>query len=210
MSTESSTQTAAPGTPPGPRPGLRERNKARTRNAIRTAAMDLFERQGYTATTVAQIADAADVSHTTFFRYFQSKEQVVLKDDLDDERRTAMFSGIEPGLSRFDLLRRMVSDMFAIAAEDEWASNMARYRLIQTEPTLFAAHQTESDAVISETTGFIAEYLGVRPDDLRLRVFIAAVTGVLFHVVDNSGNGEIPTLEECIEAIDLLEAGLPV
>ncbi len=210
MPSHVSISAAAPRDSSGPRPGLRERNKARTRNAIRTAAMELFERQGYTATTVAQIAEAAEVSHTTFFRYFQSKEQVVLKDDLDQADRNAMLASIEPGLGRFDLLRRIVTDMFEVASNDEWASNMARYRLIQTEPALFAAHQTESDAVMTETIGFIADYLGVEADDLRLRVFVAAVTGALFHVVDHTGNGEIPTLAECIEAIDLLEAGLPV
>lgn len=49
--------------------GLREKHKRRTRAAIRTAAMELFDAQGYAQTTVAQIAEAAEVSHTTFFRY---------------------------------------------------------------------------------------------------------------------------------------------
>lgn len=48
--------------------------------------MRLFEKQGYAGTTVEQIAREAEVSHTTFFRYFSSKEQVVLSDDLDDVR----------------------------------------------------------------------------------------------------------------------------
>ncbi|GEE00823.1 TetR family transcriptional regulator [Gordonia spumicola] len=210
MPTDSSTQTAAPGTTSGPRPGLRERNKARTRKAIRTAAMDLFEQQGYTATTVAQIADAADVSHTTFFRYFQSKEQVVLQDDIEDAERLALLEAIEPGLDRFALIRRIISDLYCLGENDEWASNPARFRLIKTEPGLLMAQQAESDTIIATTIGFISDYLGVPSDDLRLRVFMAAVTGVMFHVVDQSGITEVPTLEECLEAIGLLEAGLPV
>lgn len=209
MSTDVSTTTAAPGHSSGPRPGLRERNKARTRAAIRTAAMELFEKQGYAATTVTQIADTAEVSHTTFFRYFQSKEQVVLSDDLDD-RRDAILDEIEPGLDRFDLVRRMITDLFQVGADDEWASSEARFRLIKTEPALIAAQRTDADQSLSELRGFIADYLAVEPDDLRLRVFIAAVAGTLFHVVDNSGGGGIPTLDECLEALDLLEAGLPV
>lgn len=193
----------------GSRPSLRERNKARTRDAIRSAAMHLFEKQGYAATTVAQIADAADVSHTTFFRYFQSKEQVVLSDDLD-EARSELKNAIEPGLDRFGLVRRLITDMFQVGQDDEWASNPARFRLIQTDPALIAAQQADADRMLVELRGFIADYLGVEADDLRLRVFIAAAAGVLFHVVGHTGDGEIPTLEECLEALDLLEAGLPV
>src|SRR6266699_428029 len=69
--------------PAAPRPGLRERKKARTRAAIREHALRLFREQGYSATTVDQIAEAADVSPSMFFRYFPTKEDVVLQDELD-------------------------------------------------------------------------------------------------------------------------------
>src|ERR1700735_5238989 len=68
--------------PPSPA-GPRERKKARTRAAIREHALRLFREQGYHATTVEQIADAAEVSPSTFFRYFPTKEDVVLQDDFD-------------------------------------------------------------------------------------------------------------------------------
>ena len=66
-----------------PKPGLRERKKAKTRAAIQEVALRLFERQGYEATTIEQIAEAAEVSPSTFFRYFGSKEDVVVYDALD-------------------------------------------------------------------------------------------------------------------------------
>jgi AcrR family transcriptional regulator len=66
-----------------PRPGLRERKKAKTRAAIQEQAMRLFRERGYEATTVEQIAEAAEVSPSTFFRYFPTKEAVVMYDVLD-------------------------------------------------------------------------------------------------------------------------------
>src|SRR5262249_44921406 len=65
------------------RPSLRERKKAKTRAAIQQHALRLFREQGYAATTVEQIAAAAEISPSTFFRYFPTKEDVVLYDDLD-------------------------------------------------------------------------------------------------------------------------------
>jgi AcrR family transcriptional regulator len=60
--------------------GLRERKKVKTRLAIEDAALALFEAQGYEATTVEAIAAAAEVSTTTFFRYFPTKADVVLSE----------------------------------------------------------------------------------------------------------------------------------
>jgi len=58
-------------------PGRRERKKRARRERIYEAARQLFLEQGYAATTVEQIAEAADVAQTTFFNHFQSKDAVL-------------------------------------------------------------------------------------------------------------------------------------
>lgn len=72
-------------------------------------------------------------------------------------------------------------------------------------------NQVESDRAISEAADFIGDYLGVDRDSRRLRVFIAAVGGMMFHIandIEDPRDGQL--LDTLLEAIDLLEAGLPV
>ena len=64
-------------------PGLRELKKQRTREAIQEAALALIKRHWYDATTCEQIARRSRVSSATFFRYFPTKEDVVLQDEYD-------------------------------------------------------------------------------------------------------------------------------
>ncbi|GAB08846.1 putative TetR family transcriptional regulator [Gordonia araii NBRC 100433] len=190
--------------------GVRAAKKARTRAAIRAAAVDLFAKQGFAATTVEQIAQTAGVSHTTFFRYFQSKEQVIISDDLQEQRDAAL-AAIPPGLNHFDLLRRMISDLFEIALADKWASCHERVELINSEPELHRANQVEAERAISEAAEFIADYAGVPADDLHLQVFVAAISGVMFYIANSQ---EVIDHEEALArllaAIDLLERGLPL
>src|SRR2546422_11555826 len=63
--------------------GLRERKKLKTKEAIQREAMRLFQEQGYEATTIEQIAEAAEISPSTFFNYFPTKEDVVFNDPYD-------------------------------------------------------------------------------------------------------------------------------
>lgn len=65
--------------------GRRERKKARTRQALADAALELFLERGYEAVSVKEIADAADVSVTTLFKHFPSKETLVFDQEQDVE-----------------------------------------------------------------------------------------------------------------------------
>ncbi|MFB7470559.1 TetR family transcriptional regulator [Kitasatospora sp. NPDC056184] len=56
---------------------FRDRKKARTRDSIRSTALDLFEEQGFERTTVDQICRRVDIAHRTFFRYYPTKEALL-------------------------------------------------------------------------------------------------------------------------------------
>src|ERR1700744_4285253 len=100
-------------------PGLRERKKARTRASIREQALRLFREQGYQATTVEQIAAAAEGSPFTFFRYFPTKEDVVLQDDMD-ARMVEALSRQPPDLAPIAAVRAALSEAWASFTPTEW------------------------------------------------------------------------------------------
>ena len=64
---------------PGVSLGRRERKKLETRSALHRAALELFAKNGFRNTRISEIVDAVDVSESTFFRYFDSKEGVALE-----------------------------------------------------------------------------------------------------------------------------------
>src|SRR5512142_1333826 len=108
--------TAIPGASQDRPCGLRERKKARTRAAIREHALRLFRENGYQRTTVEKIAEAAEVSVSTFFRYFPTKEDVVLQDDMD----TRMIEALErqpADLSPLSAVRAAIRDTFTSYTE---------------------------------------------------------------------------------------------
>jgi AcrR family transcriptional regulator len=159
--------------------GLRERKKQRTREQIIEAAMGLFAERGYHATTIADIATAADVAPRTFFSYFPSKEAVVFHDvdrTLDGLARTLRER--LPGETAFDALRRFIDAMF-----DEWISEedeaVLRKRLCREDEGL-ANFQGGMMARIHELLlEAIADDLGEPQDALRPRLVAAAAMAAL-------------------------------
>jgi len=92
--------------------GLRERKKARTREALATAALELFARQGFDATTIEEIADACEVSPRTFFRYFPTKEAALFGDG--DDRRAALVAALAaqpPDVAPLDALHASMLEL---------------------------------------------------------------------------------------------------
>jgi AcrR family transcriptional regulator len=159
--------------------GLRERKKQRTRQQIIDAAMGLFAERGYHATTIADIAAAADVAPRTFFSYFPSKEAVVFHNvDRDLDGLAGTLRDRLPGETAFDALRRWIDAMFTewIAEEDE---ALLRKRLCREDEGL-ANFQGGVMARIHELLlEAIAVDLDEPQDALRPRLVSAAAVAAL-------------------------------
>lgn len=190
------------------RPGLRERKKAATRAAIQRHALRLFGEQGYAATTVDQIAAAADVSPSTFFRYFPTKEDVVVQDDYDP-LVVAGFRQQPPELNPVRAVRAAMRDVFSRLSPEEWHEASQRWTLMRTEPILKAAvldEFTRSQRLLAE---LVAERVGRDPRDAEIRAFAGAVVGIAMASIDrfDFSDGNEAYLSEVDAGLAALESG---
>jgi AcrR family transcriptional regulator len=194
--------------------GLRERKKARTRASLREHALRLFREQGYQNTTVEQIAAAAEVSPSTFFRYFPTKEDLVLQDDMD----TRMIAALEqqpPDLGPVAAVRAASRQMFDSYTADDIDILRETTRLTTTVPEIRARAMDEFARTITVVAEAVARRAGRPPDDLAVRTAAGAIVGVIMAVtMPWEGWSERTSLEGTFghidEALGLLEAGLPL
>jgi len=190
--------------------GLRERKKARTRAAIREHALRLFRDQGYQATTVEQIAEAAEVSPSTFFRYFPTKEDVVLQDDFDLIAMEA-FEAMPADMSVIAAYRAAAQQMYGSLGPEELARFRESVALTFTIPEVRARAVDEFARSIDQTAQAIARRTGHAPDDPAVRSVAGALTGV---IMSATMPWEGQPVEDMFERIDAalaqLEAGLPL
>jgi AcrR family transcriptional regulator len=159
-------------------PGLRERKKARTRASIREHALRLFREQGYTATRVEQIAEAAEVSPATFYRYFPTKEDVVLQDDLDVLTLDAL-EAQPSGLSPVAAVRAAVAEARAGFTEEERERFRQTTELTMAVPEIRARALDEFARTIDVSAAVLAKRSGREPDDIAARALAGAVFGVI-------------------------------
>jgi AcrR family transcriptional regulator len=205
--------------------GLRERKKARTRAEIQQHAMRLFRDQGYEATTVEQIAAAAEVSPSTFFRYFPTKEDVVVRDDYDRlilEAFRAQTKELSPLQAARAALRELAA-MLADSTPEELALEQERMALQLAVPEIRARSIDEFLRTFRVFAEVVAERVRSQPDALPVRTFVGALLGAMLGayvpMVDGAGSvtSETPGWEwgadlvmRMDEALALLEAGLPL
>jgi len=183
--------------------GLRERKKIQTRETIQRVAFNLFDEKGYANTTVEEIADAAEVSPSTFFRYFPSKELVLMADDLDQVTVEALAR--QPAdLSTMQAFRRAFDVTMATVSADEW--ERTRQRLVFSLPELRLVQFDVYRRVVKELAEADSRRTGRDADDFELHIFFGALAGALMAIIDRApGSVELMYL-----ALDFIEAGMPL
>jgi AcrR family transcriptional regulator len=190
--------------------GLRERKKARTRATIRQEAMRLFREQGYEETTVEQIAEAAEVSPSTFFRYYPTKEDVVLQDEYD-ELIVEAFRAQPPELSPLQAMRKALREVIGSLTATEREEEDERLRLSREVPELRAARLDEMIRTMRLLAAIVAERVGRSPEDPAVMAFAGALIGVGMSAMLCAGpNPVAKTYEQFDDALAFLEAGLPL
>lgn len=185
--------------------GLRERKKQRTREAIVEAAFELFDERGFDGTTIADIAEAAEIAPRTFFGYFPSKDDVVFHDF--EQRREMIAAWLrerEPGVNAFDALRAGIEGMAGEADPADLQEKRCRNRLVRENESL-AAHSEHLRGKFGDLLAeAVAEDLGDAPDDLRPRLVAAAAVAALGVIEDIPDDDA----EQPMETIDALLAFL--
>jgi AcrR family transcriptional regulator len=186
--------------------GLRDRKKLKTRDAIRREAMRLFGENGYPNTTIEQIAEAADIAPSTFFRYFPTKESVLIANDLDDVTVAAL-SRQPAKLPSLQAFRRAIETTFATVTADSWRFERARIRMVLTIPELKIAQLDAYQRTVARLAEAESTRTGRDPNDFEPRVFMGALAGGLIAALEGPPDNIV---DRMLRALDFIESGMPL
>ncbi|MFI7322588.1 TetR/AcrR family transcriptional regulator [Streptomyces venezuelae] len=201
-------RTSAPAGAPAP--GLRERKKLKTRLAIRDATYRLIRERGYEATTVERIAEAAEVSPSTVFRYFPSKEDIVLTDESDPflETRLRERPADEPIVESLRIVLRQAVSSGSGSAEQPEVSRL-RTRLMTEVPAVRSRLLDSTSVTGGALCRIVAERTGRDPGDLEVRAFamglIGALTETAAYWAEHGHRDDLPELVD--RTLDMLATG---
>ncbi|MEU6988560.1 TetR family transcriptional regulator [Streptomyces sp. NPDC046324] len=188
-----------------PVPGLRERKKARTKAAIQREAVRLFREQGYSATTVEQVAEAAEVAPSTVFRYFATKQDLVFSHDYDLPF-AVMFQAQSPDLTPMQAERQAIRSILNGISEQELALQRERFALILSEPELWGASLGSIHQTMQLMGEEVAKRAGRDVRDPAVRAYTGAVFGVLLQVSMDWANDPAmdfaSTLDEALRCLE--------
>ena len=175
--------------------GLRERKKERTRVAIQHEALRLIAERGYEATTCEQIAAAAEVSAATLFRYFPTKEDIVLQDGYDPLIAAAVLArpGSEPPLVA---VRRGFADALAEVYLGDVEPIRQRTALILSVPGLRSRAREQSAGLAEHLRRALAERSGSAANALEIEVAAACCAAAVAVAVERwaTQGGDLPPI----------------
>jgi AcrR family transcriptional regulator len=162
----------------GPAGGLRERHKESTRRSLEDAALRLFAEQGYDATTIEAIADAAGVSPRTFFRYFTAKDEVL---DMGWAQRREQLAELVDAAPAADDDHATASGVLVAMAESfqpERERILLRARALRTSAALRGRNADTTAAWEHTLADGLARRRGLAEPDAGARAVSAAYTAV--------------------------------
>ena len=162
------------------RPGLRERKKQETRDTIARVALRLFVERGYEHTTLADIAEAANVSKRTIFSYFESKEDILFCDEpVFFAQMKQALEQRPPEQTTIDALRAFFG---TIASLDE--TGKLRKQIIASDESLRHSERARSGRFEELLVQSIAKDLGTDGNDIRPNLVAASMTAAFSNVRD--------------------------
>jgi len=189
--------------------GLRERKRIAAMRRIQEAALDLFDERGFCAVTIEQIAELAEVSPSSVYRYFGTKEQLVLHDEFDLQ----LLDVIETELAAHppvEAVRRAISTLMTQFFGRDEALAQRKIRYWAEEPALQAAAAQQSDQFALVVARALADAAGRPADDLDVQVIATTLVWALIAAARHwyaSGFAN-PLEHELQRALALVENGL--
>lgn len=192
--------------------GLRERKKLKAMRHIQDVALDLFDRDGFVHVTIERIAAEAEVSPSSIYRYFGTKEMVVLWDEYDP----IMLQAFDDRLAAQDpisALRGIITEVVTTAMfEQDERVIMRRMHYVMTEPAIRGALNRQADEMAVGLRQTIAKHTGRDPDGLELRVVTSALVSAFLEALAYwHETGYRDSLLAIVEgALDVIERGLRV
>jgi AcrR family transcriptional regulator len=164
----------------------------------------------FAATTIEEIAEAVEVSPSTFFNYFSSKEDLVLQDDLDP-LMIAVFNEQPAELSPIAALRTAMNKMFSALTTEQEAMVQQRIALVQRDPEVRAAMLNQFAGMVDQVAEVLAARVGRSAADFAVRNLAGALIGVLMSsLLAAAADPKADLIQLADAAMAHLEAGLPL
>jgi AcrR family transcriptional regulator len=190
--------------------GLRERKKVKTAQAIEDAAVRLFDERGFHATTIADIAEAAEIAPRTFFSYFPSKESVLFGDFDDTFRSLADHLDARGDATVLTTIRAWIVDLVeSDGLPDE--RKHARLCVVNATPELLTFERQLTLRFEGLLAAAIATELDAEPTDLHPRL-VAAAIAASFGALRPEPDAPEPAAEDRLASVDdalaFLEGGI--